>query len=387
MPYHFPKHKVVAARIIEWLAHLMTYRAAAGLGAPGELRSAQSVLLVEPFQMGDVISLSSILQPLKDLLPKARIVVLTQLGNADFLRGDPRVDEILTCNFPWVRAGDRSRAGWRACRDTLRKLKEMGGFDVGIDTRGDFRSHWTMLSAGCRRRIGYSNYAGSNMRVRGLLLTDNIGNLPVMNRFLINREVVARAFKIALPEPAFPLLQTPHIPKTILVQGKQQVVVVHPGAGAPHRRWEKEKWAEVLRHLATQPDLHTVLVGGPGDQAFVEAISRLRPEGQTSRITSYGELQGLLKGSTLFVGMDSGPMNLAVSMGVPVLALFGPSDHQVWYPLGAYSRSITKFRESSSDPSLQGEPGAPPHPSLQQLTAAEVIALLDELLSEIPRTY
>ena len=380
MPYVFPMHKVFAARVMESMFYVKAALSGALARDDRRLLDAKSVLLIEPFQLGDVVSLSSVLQPLKDMLPDARLVLLTQASTADVLRADPRIDDVIACPFPWVRGNDRSAAGWRACLKALRAIRAKGGFDVGIDTRGDVRSHWAMVEAGCRRRVGYTNYAGSNMRVRGLLLTDNVGDLAPANRFLLNREVVARAFGTTLPAPDFPLFLTPRIAPVTLADGKRQVLV-HPGAGMPHRQWEPQKWAAVVNHLARRPDVHVVLAGGPGDKAAVEAVRTLAP-GTTTRITTLQEFLALLKGSTLFVGMDSGPMNVAVSMGIPVVAIFGPSDHRVWAPLGERSRWITKYTGESSDPALVSSPGDPPHESLQRITADDVIRLVDDALAD-----
>jgi heptosyltransferase-3 len=50
--------------------------------------------------------------------------------------------------------------------------------------------------------------------------------------------------------------------------------------------------------------------------------------------TSLAELAAVLERATLFLGVDSAPMHMAAALGVPVVALFGPSGEKSWGPWG-----------------------------------------------------
>jgi ADP-heptose:LPS heptosyltransferase len=83
------------------------------------------------------------------------------------------------------------------------------------------------------------------------------------------------------------------------------------------------------------------------------------------------ELLGLLKESRLFLGNDSGATHLAAALGVPTLAVFGPSDPWLWRPLGPRVRVVTSRRLCA--PCTAGGPIACSSRScLEELDAREI---------------
>jgi ADP-heptose:LPS heptosyltransferase len=56
------------------------------------------------------------------------------------------------------------------------------------------------------------------------------------------------------------------------------------------------------------------------------------------RIENLYELACWLASARLYIGNDSGITHLAAAVGTPVLALFGPTDPDVWAPRGANVR-------------------------------------------------
>ena len=59
-----------------------------------------NILIIEPFQMGDVISLSVMFEPLKKEFPESSIIILTKRNNEKFLNIDKRIS-VITTEFPW----------------------------------------------------------------------------------------------------------------------------------------------------------------------------------------------------------------------------------------------------------------------------------------------
>ncbi|HSW50494.1 MAG TPA: glycosyltransferase family 9 protein, partial [Bryobacteraceae bacterium] len=60
------------------------------------------------------------------------------------------------------------------------------------------------------------------------------------------------------------------------------------------------------------------------------------------------ELACRLAQARLYIGNDSGITHLAAASGVPVLALFGPTDPAVWAPRGPNVRVIATERPGES---------------------------------------
>jgi len=101
--------------------------------------------------------------------------------------------------------------------------------------------------------------------------------------------------------------------------------VLIPGAKHATKRWPGEYWAELLDHLDTA---RPVVVLGAQNEAPAELIEagRNRPKffeltGQTGLL----EAAALLQKAYLAISGDTGPMHLAVAVGVPLVTMFGPT--------------------------------------------------------------
>jgi ADP-heptose:LPS heptosyltransferase len=115
----------------------------------------------------------------------------------------------------------------------------------------------------------------------------------------------------------------------------QDTVALHPGTGSysPARRWPPERFAAVASALISD-GLTPVVVAGPGEEDLahevmgaIEGWAALLSGTPTPR-----HLAALLARCRLFVGNDSGVMHVAVAAAVPVVAVFGPSNHRAWGP-------------------------------------------------------
>ena len=118
-------------------------------------------------------------------------------------------------------------------------------------------------------------------------------------------------------------------------------VVIHPGSGGYSlaRRWDPDKWAAVADALAERWNAAIILVGTASDGVEAVQAAMRTPALSLAGQTTLGQLAAVLARSDLFLGADSGVMHLAAAAGVPVVALFGPSNHQAWRPWTPAGRS------------------------------------------------
>ena len=124
------------------------------------------------------------------------------------------------------------------------------------------------------------------------------------------------------------------------------VLGINPGATyGSAKRWYPDRFAVVALTLAAAWRAKVVITGGPGEAAIAGDIERdlagncLNMAGRTS----VRELMALIKRCNFFITNDSGPMHLAAAFGVPLVAIFGSTDHSTTYPL---SDSAIVVRES-----------------------------------------
>jgi heptosyltransferase-2 len=117
---------------------------------------------------------------------------------------------------------------------------------------------------------------------------------------------------------------------------------INPGASyGTAKRWLPERFAAVADLLAER-GARVVIVGGPAERETGQAIAdQMRsPARVLCGRTTLPELVGVLARLRTLVTNDSGPMHLAAALGVPVVAVFGPTDWRETHPVGDRHRLV-----------------------------------------------
>jgi heptosyltransferase III len=112
-------------------------------------------------------------------------------------------------------------------------------------------------------------------------------------------------------------------------------ILVHPGSGGREKCWPVERFVQLIEKLAVRGAAVKVLLGEVEMERFPAGeIRQLESAAAVVRPAKYVDLYNECIASAGFIGNDSGPAHLAGILGLPTLALFGPSDSGVWRPLG-----------------------------------------------------
>jgi heptosyltransferase III len=112
-------------------------------------------------------------------------------------------------------------------------------------------------------------------------------------------------------------------------------VVIHPGSGSSAKNWPIENFVALARRLE---NVRFIVGEAEIDRWPGETIAKLN----ATRCDSLVDLLKILRGASAYIGNDSGPTHLAGILGLPTIALFGPSDPKVWRPLGPRVNVIHK---------------------------------------------
>jgi heptosyltransferase-3 len=113
-------------------------------------------------------------------------------------------------------------------------------------------------------------------------------------------------------------------------------VALHPGSGSPGKNWPEERWADLLSEILTKTTWRCLLIGGEAEGNRLERLQK-RMACERLKLANHlplTELAQRLRRCTAFVGHDSGITHLAAAIGLPVLALWGPTNEMIWRPLG-----------------------------------------------------
>jgi lipopolysaccharide heptosyltransferase II len=240
------------------------------------------------------------------------------------------------------------------------QLREAGADAILLFTNS-FRTAWEGRRARISRRLGYRAYG------RSLLLTQAVRKprqrvhqseyyLHLVRELGFVQQGIGSpespgigAPESVSPGPSGPGGSSIHITpetrhrvdallKTVGVDRSAPLVGFAPGAAYGHaKRWPPDRVAQVIARLGAR-GVTCVMVGAGADRDAGREIESTLPAG--SRVvnligrTDLRLLTGLLASCHAFVSNDSGAMHLAAAVGVPVVAIFGPTDERVTAPLG-----------------------------------------------------
>ena len=158
-------------------------------------------------------------------------------------------------------------------------------------------------------------------------------------------------------------------------------VLLHPGAGSQKKMWPVTNFVQ-LERLLTSDGYRPEYIMGPADRFLSDA---LRTPGARQSVVHTPEnipaLAALMKTAGGYIGNDSGVSHLAAYIGLPTVAVFGPSDPEIWRPIGPRVQIVR--------PKFPRGPGVAPHPKnsespdgLAEITPAAVLDTFYKLLSQ-----
>lgn len=115
----------------------------------------------------------------------------------------------------------------------------------------------------------------------------------------------------------------------------QKLALLAPGSGSKQKNWAPGRFAGLAAGLGQQGFTPLLLEGPADSQAVAEVLDCIKSDRPpVLSDDSPAALKGVLAHAGLFVGNDAGPTHLAALMGVPTVAVFGPSDPVLWSPIG-----------------------------------------------------
>ena len=155
--------------------------------------------------------------------------------------------------------------------------------------------------------------------------------MHAVDRYLLVAKAVG-AVESGAPEFRFRIPQTDHeeVDRLLSQSGVtpgMSWVAMNVSARWPTKRWPAASFAETADRLRQEGCGAVVMIGGPDERADVAAVSGMMktPPIDLAGATTVGLLPALLSRASMLITNDSGPMHVAAAVGIPVVALFGPT--------------------------------------------------------------
>jgi heptosyltransferase-2 len=220
-------------------------------------------------------------------------------------------------------------------RDIVGELRARK-FDVALLLQNAFEAAWIAWRAGIPERIGYARDG------RSLLLTKAVavpkpGEIPAHEQYYYLELLRRVGWLESSPSESFIKLNVPEenrqraaefLISTGVKSGSMRIAI---GAGASYgsaKCWPPDRFAELANRLQAQTQADVILFGTSTEAAVSSAIAAgmNHPPINLTGKTSIHDLPALLSQCHLFIGNDSGAMHVAAAVGLPVVAVFGPTD-------------------------------------------------------------
>jgi ADP-heptose:LPS heptosyltransferase len=303
------------------------------------------ILIARPDHLGDVLLTLPAAAALRAAIPGAHIsfLVSTELGQV--VRHCPEIDETYTLPFPPLSTPHDPASWTNIVSQEASRLR--GRFDLIILSRPE--DPWSgelAVMAGIPMRVGYAT-PNTEQFLNIALPFHEQGHVVIQTLNLVKVAahcLGAMMMTMTTGEPG-PLTAATFVPTPLEEEAAAQVIleapaagdnpiVFQPGSGWPLKNWSPRRWGQLAIEIRRRWGLTPLVPGGPGEKALVQEIveaSEGCAYGLAERL-SVGVLAALYRRARLVIGIDSGPLHLAVMMGTRVIGLYGPLDPLKWGP-------------------------------------------------------
>jgi heptosyltransferase-1 len=274
-------------------------------------------LLVRLGALGDIVHTFPAVAALRESFPNAEITWITH----------PRWKFLVETSALASQVWTTETRSLRSLRKTIDDLRS-APWDASIDYQGLWKSAALPFFGGIKRRIGFSSQTIREVGVP-LLYTEKV-HCATTHIADQNGELSQRA---GARDPTAPFsLQIPQeagaeIREYLQKRDLGRYVILSPGGGWRSKCWPPERFGQLSQLLRDSLGLRSIVNYGPGEDDLFLAIHECSGNADPVPYNGpLGSLMALVRNASCIVGGDTGPLHLAIALGTPTVALFGPTD-------------------------------------------------------------
>lgn len=295
--------------------------------------NGKKILVTFLMHLGDLTLTTPFIHALRKAAPDAHITYLVDEKLKDVVLHNPYLDEVITID---KKGRDNSVLALMAC---ARKLSSMN-FDVLINLHPNERCSFICALTKCKLKTGTTHtifkpmwdvFTPLNRKIHAAdMYLDVLTQLGVDNLEHNGLEIFPSDEHFKNAEEFW---------RNHGVFGSDKLIGFNIGSAVVTKRWAPERFAQVADHFA-EKGYKPVFFGGTMDEEMVQgAISFMKstPVVATGSFT-IGTLAAAMRRCSLIITNDSGPMHVAISQKVPIVAMYGPSSPKLY---GPYTKDAT----------------------------------------------
>lgn len=303
------------------------------------LRTPGRILVLRLERIGDLLMTLPALADIRALAPNAEIDLAVGSWNADIARAIDPVTRVQCVDASWL-SRDGTGRGPLALVAAARQWRNTN-YDLAINFEPDIRGNLMLAASGARWTAGFRSGGG------GSLLDVALDFDTAAHTTENARRLVAAVFDAAVPSEQPPTLVVPseahHNASRLLAGAGHPLIGLHVSGGRAIKQWPPERFAETARRIVDDCGATIVLTGAGADRPMAEIVKAALPRHKVLDIVGHVDLltlAGIIELMDLLVTGDTGPMHVAVAVGTPVVAIFGPSDPARYAPGGPLDQVV-----------------------------------------------
>lgn len=269
--------------------------------------------------LGDFIFILPALRALKQTFPDSQITLLGKHWHKNFLANRPSdIDRVVVVpRSKGVNGNEKTEGDINALSAFFKDMHEER-FDMALQLHGGGKySNPFIIKLGAKQTIG--------------LKTNDAVPLDKWIPYIYYQHEILRYLEVVSLIGAKTNNLQPHISVTKndinevseYIQKKENIIVIHPGASDPRRRWNPQRFAEVGDLLSKQG--YTIAITGTENEADIaeEVVSHMKEKAENlSGKLSLSGLTGLLSFSKLVISNDTGPLHVADAVDAKTVGLY-----------------------------------------------------------------
>ena len=340
-----------------------------GQGGKSSKLVIKSILVVKWDEIGDMAAAVHVFGTLKSACPEAELHVLCKPFVSTLIADDPAIDKVITNIEDWQQRYDvvvELRGTWHTLRKSLslrtmpkyrvdrgwvrflqrgaqphevvtnaRIIRPLVGEGFPISKRVLFPSEAELAEA-----KGWADWAIGTDQVFGM---SRSGSADVNSNNSQNEVLTEGRTDFSVKEVSGDVNSTSPLTDAVSNKKVSGYAIFHTGARRELRRWPLERFVALSKWLLLEKNLIPVWVGTAEEESQLnEAFAMgaagkkwVAPEG-SSLLSFYA----FIASSKLYVGNESGPLQLADIAEVPLVAIYGPGVPDVFYPQSTRSRVL-----------------------------------------------
>ena len=252
-------------------------------------------------------------------------------------------------------------------------------YDFALDFQGAIKSGVFARMGGAGTVAGFADPRESGARIFYRQKATRQGEHVIEQNFALTAQVLKPILcdqELKLLAPQLPLDPPAEAWAEVEIArlGIASFAIVNPGAGWGAKQWPPQRFGEVAVALAAH-NIKTLVNASPEEAELARTVVAASGGNAFHLHCTIGQLIALTRRARIFLGGDTGPLHLAAALGIPVVALYGPTDPARTGPFGTRSIAL-RHPESETTFSHHVEAEA----GLLKITTAEVVSAARHLL-------